>query len=88
MKLETPHLFFANLYYSPLDIQPRQLLANPAPLRIILWFCLDSNPLSPSQTIQIPQLDPPSGSLRSRSTTLGTDMVGNIFLRPIPPLGW
>ena len=71
---------------SPLDLQPRQTMANPLPLCSLLRIRLDSHPLPPRLDIQIPQLDSTHSRLWPRCTTLGPNLVGSIRGRPLSPL--
>jgi hypothetical protein len=62
-------------------------MANPLPLCRILRIRLDSNPLAPRLGIQITQLDPPHRGLWSWGAPMGTNMVGNIRIWPLPSMG-
>ena len=88
-KTQTRHkdLSANRVMFSPLDLKPRQAMANPLPLRRVLRIRLDSNPSPPRLGIQIPQLDTTHRGLWSRSAPMGANMVGNIRVRPIPPMG-
>lgn len=72
---------------SLMAVQPRQNLANSLSLRSILWLRLDSGPFPPRLGLQITQLDSPHRRLRPRCTSLGPNLVGHIWIRPLPSMG-
>lgn len=73
--------------FSPLDLQPCQAMADPLPLRRLLRICLDSYSLATCLGIQITQLDLTYRGLWTWGTPMGTNMVGNIRVRPFPSMG-
>lgn len=73
--------------FSPLDLQPCQVLADFVPLCRLLWICLDSGSLAPCSDIQITQLDSSYRGLWSRSAPMGTNLVGNIRIRSFSSMG-
>lgn len=62
-------------------------MADTASLRRLLRCRLDRSASIHSTTIQIAQLDSPRHRLRPRRATLGTNLVGNVWIRPLPSLG-
>lgn len=72
---------------SPLDLQPRQAMANSLSMCGLLRIRLDSHPLPPRLDIQIPQLDSTHSRLWPGCATMGPDLVGNIRVWPLPTMG-
>lgn len=72
----------------PVEQRARADMAGPAPGDILLHRRVGRSIMAIRLPLQIALLDPTSLRHRPRRSALGTDLVGHLEHRPVPPVGW